>query len=155
MEKELAINQTIRKNAINLLNDLTDDQITKIPDGFNNHILWNFGHMVVTQQILCYKLSLNAFTIDSEIIDRYRKGSTPTEVQDIAKEKALLIQLATETQQTLEQDLKKKDFTAFEKYETSFGYTLNSIEDAVRFNNVHEGLHLGYMMAQRRALSKA
>ena len=155
MEKELAINQTIRKNAINLLNDLTDDQITTIHDGFNNHILWNFGHMVVTQQILCYKLSSNAFTIDQDIIDRYRKGSTPTEVHDISQEKALLIQLATKTQQTLEQDLKKKDFTAFEKYETSFGYTLNSIEDAVRFNNVHEGLHLGYMMAQRRALSKA
>ncbi|RMG65283.1 MAG: hypothetical protein D6722_16080 [Bacteroidetes bacterium] len=43
-------------------------------------------------------------------------------------------------------------FTAYRRYETSYGVVLASIEDAIRFGNVHEGLHLGYMMVQRRAV---
>jgi predicted ribosome quality control (RQC) complex YloA/Tae2 family protein len=41
---------------------------------------------------------------------------------------------------------------AFQPYETSYGLKLNTIEEAIRFNNVHEAMHLGYMMSQRRSL---
>ena len=32
-------------------------------------------------------------------------------------------------------------------YETSTGFVLDSIETAIAFNNLHEGIHLGVIMA--------
>ena len=42
------------------------------------------------------------------------------------------------------------DYTA---YSTSFGIDLKNIQDAIIFNNMHESLHFGYAMAQKRALA--
>jgi hypothetical protein len=28
-----------------------------IPEGFNNNLIWNIGHIIVSQQLLVYKLS--------------------------------------------------------------------------------------------------
>jgi len=32
------------------------EQLNKIPEGFNNNLIWNIAHCVVTQQLLCYKV---------------------------------------------------------------------------------------------------
>lgn len=154
MKTHFAANTTIRNNFKKLITSLDNSTLVDIPLGFNNHILWNFGHAIVTQNILCYKLSGNTLTIEEDIIERYRKGSKPTKISDAEAEKQLLLKLADETTQQLARDLDRKDFKQFTTYETSFGFTLNSIEEAIIFNNVHEALHLGYMMAQRRALGK-
>ena len=47
----------IRRNRelfLDLVNSLSVDQLNKIPEGFNNNIAWNFGHIVITTQALCY-----------------------------------------------------------------------------------------------------
>ena len=46
-----------RDLVIKELEDLTLDQIHAIPTGFKNSISWNVAHLVVTQQLLHYKLS--------------------------------------------------------------------------------------------------
>ncbi|MFQ3214610.1 MAG: hypothetical protein ACI9C9_002150, partial [Marivirga sp.] len=76
-----------------------------------------------------------------------------TEIADVEAEKQLLLKLSEETTLQLNEDFSNKIFQDFTVYETSFGYTINSIEEAILFNNVHEGMHLGYVMAQKRALA--
>jgi hypothetical protein len=34
------------------------DQLNTIPEGFNNNLIWNIGHIIVSQQLLVYKLSV-------------------------------------------------------------------------------------------------
>ncbi|MDN3670045.1 DinB family protein [Echinicola jeungdonensis] len=66
-----------RKNFINLISDLDIDQLNQIPEGYNNNIIWNFGHIIVTQQLLCNKFSGLPLLIDEDILDAFRKGSKP------------------------------------------------------------------------------
>ncbi|MCO6491351.1 MAG: hypothetical protein J5I98_23235 [Phaeodactylibacter sp.] len=47
-------------------------------------------------------------------------------------------------------DCERGLFQEFKACETSYGIKPNTIEEAIQFNNVHEGLHLGYMMALRK-----
>jgi hypothetical protein len=54
----------------------------------------------------------------------------------------------------LERGLAENVFVQYKPYTTSYGYTLNNIEDAVRFVMVHDALHFGYAMAIRKNLSK-
>lgn len=143
--------QIIRQNAFDLISKFSDKQIHKIPKGFKNNLIWNFGHMIVTQHILTYGLSNLSLLIDDEIISKYRKGSSPVieesrnTIKDLQK---VSVKLIDETKDAYNQNR----FTNFNKYETSFKVTLNNIEDALAFNNIHEGLHLGYMMALSKNL---
>ena len=43
-------------------------------------------------------------------------------------------------------------FAEYKTYSTSFGLELRNIENAIIYNNIHEGIHLGHVMAQRKIL---
>ncbi len=44
-------------------------------------------------------------------------------------------------------------FSSFSAYRTSAGIALETIENAITFKNAHEGIHIGYIMAMRKALA--
>ena len=116
----------------------------KIPDGFNNNLLWNFGHCVVTQQLLCYKLSGLEMQIETDLIEQLCKATSPkdwTTPPDIQ----VLRELAISLPEKLAFDYADGRFKEFKPYETSAGVTLSCVEDAIEFNNFHEGIHVGYV----------
>ncbi|WP_200976135.1 DinB family protein [Echinicola sp. 20G] len=142
-----------RENFINLINGLSLDQINQIPKGFNNNIAWNFGHIVVTQQIICYKLSGLPLLVEEDLVEKYKKGSKP-EGPISEKELENLKILALSSLENLKNDLLIGSFKEFKEYTTSFGVTLTNIKEAIEFNSAHEGMHLGYAMAQRRMVTQ-
>lgn len=151
MDFHFKVLQQGRKNILKFCEDLTLDQLNLIPNNFNNNIVWNVAHLAVTQQLLCHRLAGRPCSLPEDFIERYRKGTAPT--QDISEEewsyiKEQFIQLPI----GFAKDYHKTETTDFTSYETSFGITLASLEDAIMFNNVHEGLHLGYILALRRVV---
>lgn len=146
--------QKNRRLLHNLMEKLTPEQLNKIPDGFNNNILWNIGHSIATQQLLVYGLSENEFHVPSHIIDHYKKGTKPEQsksIEEITEIKSLLFS----TIEQLEKDYADGIFTTFKTYTLSTsGGTLHNVENAIAFNNYHEGLHLGYTMALVKAITK-
>lgn len=149
MNKHLEILRTTRNNILSTINGLDLKQLNNIPTGFNNNIAWNLGHVLVTQQLLCYKLSGLECKVDDQVINQYRKGTQPT--NDMSKDELSFItnSFFTLIDQT-EQDLEKGLFNSYKEYPTSYNFTLHSIEDAIIFNNVHESLHLGSIMALKK-----
>ena len=141
-----------RKNFIKLIESHSLEQLNTIPAGYKNNLIWNFGHVLVTQQLLCYKLSGLAMKLEDEIIAKYKKGTAPSGEVD-ADELERLKYFALSSIDNLQNDLKAKRFEYFESYETSYGFTLENIEDAMDFNLVHESMHLGYAMAMRKAFA--
>lgn len=140
-----------RQNMANLVKGLTVEQIQQVPHGFSNHILWNATHALVTQQLLTYGQSGLPFRIDQTLIDQYRKGTRPGPALDSLLVNQLA-ELLVESPEWLEEDYHEGLFEAYTHYPTTYGVELRSIEDAIQFNTVHEGLHLGYMMGIRKAL---
>jgi hypothetical protein len=138
-----------RTNFLRLIEGFTTEQLTTIPKGFSNTIAWNLGHLLVTQQLLTYGLSGNKFLISNELVEKYRKGTKPDADVDEAEIKLLKEQFLTCIEGT-KKDFENGLFAQFTSYPTSFGVTLNSIEDALEFTNVHEALHLGIVMAMRK-----
>jgi len=140
-----------RKLTLNFVKDFNPTQLNHIPQGFKNNLIWNMGHLAVTQQLLWYALSGKNMLIDTKMVEKYRKGSKPSELVDeneINQIKELLISLPEKSIQ----DYKIGFFQDYQSYTTSFNVTLNSIEDAVKFNNFHEGLHVGTIMALRKLM---
>lgn len=151
MNYHFQVHQQIRKNLLDLLQSNTLEDLVIIPDGFNNNMYWNIAHTVATQQLLNYYLSGNPFRIDKYWVETYKKGTLPT-MEVSAAEVEDLGFLLTETSKILLKDYDADFFSDYTPYTTSFGLDLKNIQDAIIFNNIHESLHLGYAMAQKRAL---
>lgn len=134
-----------------LIRGLSIEQIHRLPPGFSNNIVWNAGHAVATQQLLTYGLSGLPLRLDQTFVDAFRKGTHPGEPFDEAR-LGLLLQWMLETPEWLAEDYETGVFKTFHPYTTSFGVRLYSIEEAIQFVTVHEGLHLGYMMGIRKGL---
>ncbi|MFB0925215.1 MAG: DinB family protein, partial [Vicingaceae bacterium] len=64
-----------RNNILNSIKDLSLSELNKIPIGFNNNVIWNVGHIVATQQLLCYKMAGLDMALDAAFIAKYMKGS--------------------------------------------------------------------------------
>ena len=134
----------IEKNALKDLN--------KIPDGFNNNIIWNIGHVVVSEQLLAYKLSGLDSTLSDEMINKYRKDTKPegdltqVEVNEIKD-------LLSSTLERTKEDYYDDVFENYNSYTVSTtGNTLNNIDEALQFVAIHEGLHYGYVLALLKAI---
>lgn len=140
-----------RKNQLSIIEQFSLEQVNTIPEGFNNNLIWNLGHVIVTQQLLCYKLSGNRLRIDTGLVDKYRKGSKPDAPVGEAAYQQIKDYVFTTVDQ-MEADHKAGLFENYNPYATSFGITLDSIEIAMAFNNSHEAMHLGTMMALRKVL---
>ena len=119
----------------------------------NNNIAWNFGHIITAQQGLCNGLSGVEPDVPDELTAGFKKGTKPEGFMSQVTIDELK-EYAMSCIDELEKGLSENVFVQYKTYTTSYGYTLNNIEDAVRFVMVHDALHLGYAMAIRRNLSK-
>ncbi|MEO1518005.1 MAG: DinB family protein [Bacteroidota bacterium] len=138
-----------RQNAIRLVADCNMDQLNHIPAGFNNNLIWNLGHMLVTQQLLCYRLSQTPCLVEDEMIARYRKGTRP-EGRIEEEEWTFIRQQLISSVGAMTQDHASGRFGPYKSYSTSYGVTLDSIDEAIHFNNMHEAMHLGTMLALKK-----
>ena len=140
-----------RELVLKELEGLTLEQIHTIPTGFKNNIAWNVAHLVVTQQLLHYKLSGNNCLCPDDLIDAHKKGTSPTKTfteEEFEEIKELLNGLPN----TLEEDFNAGIFQSYTEYPTSTGFVLDSIETAIVFNNYHEGLHYGIIRSIKKFL---
>ena len=149
MEKQFEILKANRVLILKIIENLTVAQLNKIPNGFNNNIAWNMAHLAVTQQLLCYKMSGLPVLITEEMIETYKKGTAPT--RDISQEEVESIkEQFLGLPDTFEEDYTSNIFETYDSYTTSANVTLNSIQDALEFNNFHEGIHLGVIMSLKK-----
>jgi hypothetical protein len=141
--------KTCRKLYVSFLDTYTLEQLNKIPPGFNNNLIWNIGHVVATQHALVYALSGLPIAIPPHIFETYKMGTKPERdvTQDEADEiKRLLLSQVDQT----EADLRNGKFTSFTGKVTATGFHLDTLTDALEFNNYHEGMHMGYMLSLRK-----
>lgn len=135
-----------------IIDNGTLEDLNKIPNGFNNNIIWNIAHVVVSEQLLAYKLSGLPSVLSDDMINKYRKGTKPDGdvTQDEVNEiKGLLFSTLNKTKA----DYNSGAFKTYNAYTVSTtGNTLNNIDEALQFILTHEGIHYGYVLALLKAI---
>ena len=148
-------NDTVTQQNRVLLSKFIDkfslEQLNTVPKGFKNSIFWNIAHTVVTQQLLTYGLSGQPLLIQDQLVAHYKKGTVTVHKankKDLEELKSLLLSTLKQTKI----DYDNGCFKNFTPYTTSLKVTLSTIEEAIRFNVFHEGIHLGYILAMKNYL---
>lgn len=133
------------------LDKLTLDELNKVPPGFNNNVIWNIAHTIVTQQLLVYKNSELPMFVSDDMVAMYKKGTKAERnvtQQDIDEIRGLLFSSLDK----LIEDYNKGLFKTYIAYTVSTKSTLTNVNEALEFNNFHEGIHLGYILALKKSL---
>ena len=142
---------TSRNLYSDYLNNHSLEQLNKIPEGFNNNLVWNIGHIIVAQQSIIYRLSNLKMNITDELYDLYKSGTKPARTitqNELTELKSLLFSLVEYTKL----DYEAGKFITFNERLTGTGFMLSSLNDAFEFVNYHEGIHLGIMSSIKKHL---
>lgn len=142
-----------RNYLIDLVNDLSAEQLNEIPANFNNNIIWHLGHMIASQQGICYLRAGVAPAVDEKYMLAYKPGTKPEafiDTGEINKIKALLIQ----SLDVLEENYQNNLFSNYVSWTSRYGTTLTNIDDVLQFLLYHEGLHAGFVTALKRLVKK-
>lgn len=134
---------------LKIIDGYTIDQLNQTPEGFSNNIAWNIAHLVVTQQILCYKFSGLPMLVSGKLVEKYMKGTAPKDEMtnlEFEEIKRLFIELPKQ----FEADYNNRIFNSYTPYTTSVDVTLTDIDSAFAFSNFHEGIHLGVILGLRK-----
>lgn len=154
MEKTFKYIIQARKAFITLIDSLNIQELNHIPDGFNNNIIWNFGHIVVATQGLCY---LRTGVQPNYIVKygaAYTKGTKPA--YPVTQEEVDNLKvLAIQTVEQIEKDYYAGVFTEITPFATdTYKEIMPTIEDVITTTIGHDNLHFGYALAQRRIIKR-
>ena len=151
MEATFRIWQTSRGLYQNFLDNYSLEQLNTIPAGMSNNLIWNIGHVIVSQQKLVYALSGLPMHIPNSLFEKYQNGSRPdgkTKQAEVDEIKKLLSEMIEKTKSDFEAGI----FKEFHPYKTKTGFYLGDLKEAMEFNNYHEGIHLGIMLQIKKFL---
>lgn len=131
-----------RKVYRSFLSAVSTENANKIPEGFNNNIIWNCGHVITVQQFFMYTWCGKTPVVDQEIFAQFAIGTKPEKQYDdqfIMFIKDELIRTSVK----MDEDLKNEDFIPKKPFTTSIKTELTNAEELISFINFHEGLHIG------------
>jgi len=147
----------IRKARITLTNiakELSIEQLNEIPAGFNNNIIWNMGHVIATQQSVCYRKAGVDTVVNADFVNMYAPGTRPERFITEA-EVTQILDLFVTSLDRFELDQQTDLFNNYTAWTTRAGADINNIDDADAFLPYHEGMHVGYVMALKRLITPA
>jgi DinB superfamily len=155
MDKRIEKIKIFRQFLLAQIAGLTAERLNKIPEGYNNNIIWNLAHLICAQQSLCYVRAGQSITVDDKYFSPYRTNTRPDafiDEQEIETIKKLFISSIDE----LQADFDKKIFDNYspsENISKVYGVELMSIDDALEFLLYHEGFHSGYILSLKHLVS--
>jgi hypothetical protein len=142
-----------REHIIDQVKELSLEKLNIIPHGFNNNILWNLGHLVASQQNICYLRGGLAPALPQSDFAAFMPGTKPDHFFESDEEDRVKAMVLSSVY-TLRRDYQHKVFANLQPYTTRYGISINNIDDAIAFLQYHEGLHSGVIMSMRKLVMK-
>lgn len=152
MEHVFTYIKETRRAFTKVIDSLSIDDLNRIPNGFVNNVIWNYGHIYVSTLALTY---LRTGVETDKVIPhlrKYGKDSKPESFID-AQELAFLKENIILSIDSLEADYKNSRFGQITPFATAtYGKTMESIEEVITCSLAHDNFHFGYAKALTRAV---
>lgn len=143
--KEFLFNQlkVIRSNTVNTVKELSEKQVDLIPEGFNNNIRWNLGHVYLVQERFAFGFAQEPMLMPDEFTDLFGRDTKPSEWKLQPPTLPELIQLLENQTIRIKEKLNNR---LAEEVKNPFimpsGLTLKTIGEFLTFSMYHEGMHV-------------
>ncbi|RZJ23647.1 MAG: DinB family protein [Acinetobacter sp.] len=140
-----------RNAFVKLLDGVSIEELNHIPEGYNNNMIWNFGHIVVSTQALCYlrtRLSQNPQSI--KYYQQYKSGTYP-ESKVLENEFSELKEIALQSIIDIKRDYDAGIFGSMPPFTTeTYSSEIQNINELLITTAGHDNLHFGYAWAIKK-----
>ncbi|MDX2174837.1 MAG: hypothetical protein SF028_00040 [Candidatus Sumerlaeia bacterium] len=128
----------------------------EIPPGWSNNIRWHIGHLATTPHRLTTLLLDGTMAIPPLYSTLFAKGTSPRDWVGLqVPSLETLCRELVDGQRSLYQHLDGRWDESFPvEYTTSVGIILQTPREGLAMSYMHDGIHLGLMMALKRALGR-
>lgn len=154
---ETLLDQTlsVRQMIVKVLKSIPVEQADTIPPTWHNNARWHAGHLLVTPCLLTHGLLKEDLTVPAVYRQWFAKESSPaawTEADAIPTYADLVDEIIPLGGRLIESFKDRLNEPFLEPYTTSVGIVLKNPADAFTMSLMHDGIHLGMLLALRRAL---
>lgn len=149
----MEILKSSRARLLQLIEKTDYELLFKIPEGFNNNIIWQIGHCITSQQRHMYMRSGLPMYIREEFMENFKIGTSPSSwniIPDVGEVKHLLMY----TVERLYKDLELGIFVNYEPFSLPIGFQVNNHIQALQASNFHEAEHSGIIFSYLKVLNK-
>ena len=142
---------TARGYFAQVIKGLSESQLTEVPDGASNSVLWNIGHIVHSNASMVYGPCGLESPIPASYEGLFKGGTSPGTWSTPPSTDEVLGHF-----KTMNEDIVAKytagELDSFAAHELMPGLKHDNIEDALGFCCVHEGVHIGAVIALKKLL---
>jgi hypothetical protein len=143
----------IRNKTVELIETVDEKQLTIIPKGFNNNILWNFGHIYVIQERMVFLPARVQAQLDDPLVKLFNNKTTPADWPNELPSLHNLIPLLKEQPGRIKETFQDRPDEKLPEPITLFkSLTFHTVRDLITFTIFHEGMHLETMKVYNRLL---
>lgn len=144
----------VRDNTLAQVEGVNDKQSLIVPNGFNNNVKWNLGHIYVIQEKFAFQLAGEQTQLSPQYITLFSSGTRPAEwgVQDLPTIHELIHVLSDQLFR-IEQTLNGRLDDTISAYTTSTGLTLSTVKELISFCLYHEGMHFDAIKSIKRCIN--
>jgi len=146
LQKELELIHYVRSSILQLTDGLSATQMNFVPDKMKNNLVWNLGHMIFTQQMLCYGLGGLAPVIDVKHFAEFAPDTIPSRYvgqDEICSMRAVF----RESFDLLTKDIAATKLDGYQAWSLPSGIAIDTIADALATTAIHEGRHFGVIIS--------
>lgn len=150
---EFEILKASRTRLLQLIETVDNNILFKIPDSFNNNIVWQIGHCITSQQRHMYMRSGLPMHISQEFMGMFKIGTSPhtwESTPDVDEIKHTLLYTVDQLSKDLESDI----FVNYQPFSLPLGISVNNHIQALQAANFHEAEHSGIILNYLKLLIK-
>ncbi|HEY8911509.1 MAG TPA: DinB family protein [Desulfosporosinus sp.] len=143
--REFLFNQlkVIRSNTINAVKELSESQADSVPEGFNNNIRWNLGHIYLVQEKFAFAFIPQPMHMPLGFTELFGRDTRPSEWKAQPPILPELIKLLEDQTSRIKEKLDNRLDEAVENpFTMPSGLTLKTIGEFLTFSMYHEGIHV-------------
>jgi hypothetical protein len=132
----------VRHLTINTVEEISEKTLDIIPEGFNNNLRWNLGHIYLVQEKLAFHFAGESMQLPA-IFDRlFGKGTKPGEWNEEPPKLKVLLEMLAEQPKRIQESLQNRlGEQVKEPFTTGSGLTLGTIGEFLSYTLYHEGMH--------------
>lgn len=142
----IASMELARGYMLGILRGVSEEQMVVVPEGAKNNVLWNLGHLAQSHAGLVYGPCGLESPVPGHYAGLFKGGTSPStwdEAPSVAEVKACF----KDSHKQMMDDYRKGAFDSYAPYEMMKGVVIENVEQAIGFNIVHEGVHIGAIIS--------
>ena len=143
--KEFLFNQlkVVRSNTLNAVKEVSESQAHSVPEGFNNNILWNLGHVYISQEKFAFGFIPEPMQVPEGFTEAFGRDTKPSEWKVQPPTLVEMINLLEDQTSRIREKLENRlDEAVANPFTMPSGLTLRTIGEFLTFSMYHEGMHV-------------